>query len=498
MLSKALRRVLVLERHYTAGGFTHSFSRNGFEWNVGVHYIGDLRDPDMPLRRLFDFISEGRLQWADMGEVYDRIDVGNGLIDFHAGEQTFKAALCEHFPDQVKKLTRYLKKIREGERDIARVVVPRLMPQFLSPLLNPLSTLAGVGAFGTTTADTLQALDLSPELASVLCGQWGDYGLPPALSAFGIHALIARHYMDGACYPVGGASMMARSIIPTIEAAGGSVVVRAEVAQILIENGISTGVVMADGREIRTPKVFSGCGINTTATQLLPQEQRVQLFPQFQQIPPSIAHLGLYVGLEGSAAALDLQRANLWLHAGPDHDRNYQDHLQRADAPFPFVYISFPSAKDPSWDERYPKRSTIDIITTAPYERFHLWAQKPWRKRGSDYQEYKQQLSERLLERMYQALPQLRGKVKYHELSTPLSTSTFSNQAAGQFYGMAHNPQRFQQKWVRPNTALRGFYLTGQDVITCGVGGAAFSGVATFSRAVQGLECLRVLKNTFA
>ena len=34
------KKVLVLERHYTAGGFTHVFRRPGYEWDVGVHYIG--------------------------------------------------------------------------------------------------------------------------------------------------------------------------------------------------------------------------------------------------------------------------------------------------------------------------------------------------------------------------------------------------------------------------------------------------------------------------
>jgi len=29
------KRVLVLERHYEAGGFTHTFRRPGFDWDVG-------------------------------------------------------------------------------------------------------------------------------------------------------------------------------------------------------------------------------------------------------------------------------------------------------------------------------------------------------------------------------------------------------------------------------------------------------------------------------
>ena len=36
------RRVVVLERHTTAGGFTHTFDRKGWEWDVGVHYIGQV------------------------------------------------------------------------------------------------------------------------------------------------------------------------------------------------------------------------------------------------------------------------------------------------------------------------------------------------------------------------------------------------------------------------------------------------------------------------
>jgi phytoene dehydrogenase-like protein len=32
--------MLVLEQHYTAGGFTHAFARGPYAWNVGVHYIG--------------------------------------------------------------------------------------------------------------------------------------------------------------------------------------------------------------------------------------------------------------------------------------------------------------------------------------------------------------------------------------------------------------------------------------------------------------------------
>ena len=71
------RRVLVLERHYTAGGFTHVFKRSDYEWDVGIHYIGSVSHPRSMLRVLFDYITNGELEWEDMGEVYDRVVFGD-------------------------------------------------------------------------------------------------------------------------------------------------------------------------------------------------------------------------------------------------------------------------------------------------------------------------------------------------------------------------------------------------------------------------------------
>ena len=72
------KKVLVLERHYTPGGYTHVFHRPGYEWDVGVHYVGDV-SPGSPTRRVFDDISDGRIEWADMGDVYDRVMIDGDM-----------------------------------------------------------------------------------------------------------------------------------------------------------------------------------------------------------------------------------------------------------------------------------------------------------------------------------------------------------------------------------------------------------------------------------
>ena len=62
LLTKLGRKVCVLEQHYTAGGFTHSYEREGYEWDVGLHYIGEVHKPWAPLRKMFDVISDGKIE----------------------------------------------------------------------------------------------------------------------------------------------------------------------------------------------------------------------------------------------------------------------------------------------------------------------------------------------------------------------------------------------------------------------------------------------------
>src|SRR5690606_10794606 len=40
LLAKLGEKVLVLEQHYVPGGFTHTFTRKGYTWDVGVHAVG--------------------------------------------------------------------------------------------------------------------------------------------------------------------------------------------------------------------------------------------------------------------------------------------------------------------------------------------------------------------------------------------------------------------------------------------------------------------------
>src|SRR5580658_5574484 len=93
-------RVLVLERHFKIGGFTHTFARpGGWSWDVGHHYVGEMGEGMMG-RRLFDFITEGRVKWNQLPDVYDVFIYPHFQIKACKGEAHFRSTLIGAFPTE--------------------------------------------------------------------------------------------------------------------------------------------------------------------------------------------------------------------------------------------------------------------------------------------------------------------------------------------------------------------------------------------------------------
>jgi all-trans-retinol 13,14-reductase len=348
-----------------------------------------------------------------------------------------------------------------------------------------------------TTYEVLKSLTRNEELIKVLTGQYGDFGLPPRKSSFAMHASVVRHYFGGGSFPIGGSSQIAKTMDPVIEAAGGTILISAEVEEVIIDNNVATGVRMKDGKVFSAKNIVSGAGIMTTYNKLLPPEYvtRHKLMDQLQKVENSVSYACLYIGLKGSPEELKLPKTNLWIYPDDaDHDTCVNRYLADINEPLPVIYISFPSAKDPDWSNRYPGHSTIEIITMLPYETVAPWEGTRWMKRGDDYKALKEKLSQRLFDALFLQMPHLKSKVDCYELSTPLTTRHFVNYENGEMYGLDHSPQRFRQKFLQPRTPIDNFYLTGQDIVTVGVGAALFSGVLT-AGVVTGQNVLKkVLK----
>jgi len=484
LLCKRGFSVLVLEKHFKIGGFTHTFKRKGYEWDVGIHYIGDVHRQHSLSGALFRYISEGRLEWNKMNANYDRIVFPDKEYNFFSPRERFVDDLKNHFPDDTKAIDQYMELLDSVARAGKAFYAAKATPKFLYNLTYSITSKPFIKWSSKTTMEVLSTLTSNKKLIGVLCGQWGDYGLPPSQSSFVMHAMVARHYLDGANYPFGGSSSIAASIVPTIEKNGGHVLVNAGVEKIICQGKRAVGVELEDGTPVEANKIISSCGVTNTFERLL-IDQKPKEYDKIKKVSISGGHLCLHIGINQSHKTLNLENTNIWLYPGYDHDKNVLHHSQNMKSDFPLVYFSFPSAKDPKWQKDHPKKTTMELITMSKYEWFDKWKKYPWKKRGEEYESLKESLSNRLLDKMYSYLPQLKGTIDYYELSTPLSTRDMSNYKLGELYGLNHTPDRFSQKHLTPRTSIKNLYLTGQDIVSVGLTGALSSGALTVSAILR-------------
>lgn len=487
-LAKEGKKVLVLERHYTPGGFTHVFSRKKFDWDVGVHYVGEVNRPYTLLAKMFKYITNGELKWAEMGEVYDKMVFGKKVYEYRTGDDEFKAKMKEYFPapEDQKSIDDYIALIRKTQKEGSMRFAVKGMPTIMRWIMGGWLTRKALKN-NKTTLEMMRTITKNDKLIAVLTGQFGDYGLPPAESSFLMHASLVKHYLKGGNYPIGGSAKIFDTISPIVLAAGGDVFINAPVQEVIVKDNKAVGVRLQDGKEFFAPIIVSNAGILNTYQRLLPKEVREKhkFDDLLKDVKPSVGHVCLYVGMNHPKSELNLGTANYWIFPDNyDHDKNITEYLKNPDAEIPVVYVSFPAAKDPNWEKRHPERSTLEIITLAPYEWYAQWEDSRWKKRGADYEAVKEKLAQRLLEKLYEQEPTLRGKVDYYELSTPLSTQHFVNYKYGELYGIDHDTKRFEQTFLEAKTPVKNFYLTGQDIVSCGIGGALVSGLLTASTIV--------------
>ena len=101
-------RVLILEKHSTPGGLTHSFRAMGASWDVGLHYVGDMEPGSRP-RQLLDYLTGGALSWTRMPTGYDRFYLpGHGLdVTIPSSLQEYRRLLTSLFPREKRAIRRY-------------------------------------------------------------------------------------------------------------------------------------------------------------------------------------------------------------------------------------------------------------------------------------------------------------------------------------------------------------------------------------------------------
>ena len=137
LLARLGQRVLVLEHHYVPGGFTQTFTRKGWTWDVGVHAVGEVDERALLGKVLLDLTGQ-RLRWASLGPVYDTFEFPDFRIDFSSDRKSFQAALQAAFPGERDAIAEYARVTREVGGAMRAYYLSRLCGAWAAPLTDRL------------------------------------------------------------------------------------------------------------------------------------------------------------------------------------------------------------------------------------------------------------------------------------------------------------------------------------------------------------------------
>jgi len=487
-------RVLVLERHFKIGGFTHTFSRpGGWAWDVGVHYVGEMGQ-GMTGRRLFDFITDGRVDWSPLPHVYDVFVYPGLTLKVPTGRANFERALVEAFPAEKQAIGEYFRDIKRATNWFSRRIMGMVAPQPLSWIVQAINRFSEPSAL-QTTQQYLERHIRDRRLRAVLASQWADYGLPPGRSAFVTHAIIVSHYLNGAWYPAGGAGEIPKAASSVIREAGGELLAGHEVTKIIVEGGRAVGVEVQPkkGRDqprldFRAPIVVSDAWARNTFTRLLPGEA-LPFRAELDTPPEGLEAVELFLGLKRDPREFGFQGENYWIFSSFDHDQMCAGRNEMLEGCAKMAYLSFPSLKDPR-----AQTHTAEIVAPFSYSALKAYHKEPWRRRGTDYESAKGLMTQALLDLVEKHHPGFRDLVAYAELATPLSFEYFTGAPSGTIYGYPATPEKFRKTWLAPKTPIRNLYLTGTDAAVLGIMGALMGGVATASKLLGPAGFIEIMR----
>ncbi len=366
------RRTVVLEQHYVAGGNAHVFRRKRmFEFDVGVHYIGDCGPGGAIPTVLRGVGLDGAIEFLEMDpDGFDTIVYPGLTFRMPKGWDRYRERLVAAFPDDETGLHRCLDVFERVLAEMRALQEPGAA-QDLPRLLREAPTLVTWG--GSTLAQLFDECGLGQKARAVILAQSGAYAVAPSRAPVVLHAGMLDHYLRGAYYPKGGGQVLPAHLVDVVRAYGGEVRLRTRVERILVEDGRAAGVRLTTGEELRAPVVISNADVKRTMLDLLGREHlsaaAVKRIESYRMALPVFC---VYLGLDTDLRAR-MPNTNYWYSDSFDVEQAYQDCYAGRMPAAPPLFITTASVKDPTTGRIAPPgHSSIEIMTWVPAD-YTLW-----------------------------------------------------------------------------------------------------------------------------
>lgn len=459
LLAKSGLRVAVLEMELQPGGYLAGFQRKRFVFDTAIHWLNQC-GPRGGVRRILDFVDASAPATPPLrrirryrGESFDYL--------LTSRPDDLRDQLCADHPGQAEGIRRFFAAARtigdtfEGMADHLRArETMSLLERATRGAAMGRVTLPFLKWIRHSTEHAFEHIFAAPFLAEMFCSEerliacltqvgWaytGDYQVPPE----------------------GGSRAFPRFLAGAVEAWGGSVIYRARVDSIQLQEGRATGVTYSRGgrtkteHHLRARYVLGACDLEALYERMLPPGtvdertlQRLRAADLYDSsvsvflatdVPPDQLGFGEELVV---VSRDDVSRA----------DHNCGDPERAA------ISVLAPSLRDPSLAPE--GQGTVTLLTMANIAYAERWKSGPGDERGEAYQRFKQAYADVLIRRVEEAMaPGLREHIVTMEIATPLTHQRYTGNRDGSI--MATRPSRpnFRHKVARYTTPVPNLYLS--------------------------------------
>ncbi len=492
ILAKNGYQVTVLEQGAQIGGCLQCFTRRGAKFETGMHFIGSASQ-GQTLQRLMRYLEidkEVRLSRLDP-EGYDVVSLDGKTYRFPNGREAFIRQMSEYFPRQHDNLVRYFDLVES----IAQASSLHSLKHAESDaLVNTEYLLRSIN-------EVIDEVITDPSLAKVLVGNLPLYAAEKDKTPFSTLAFITDFYNQSAYRIQSGSDTVAKALADTIKRYGGEVLTRKQVTRILCDDTHAVGVEVNGSSSESSSE---GCSAKASAETISCDYMISDVHPirtlrmldttlirpayrkRINEIPQTVGTFSVYLKFKENA--MPYMNYNYY---GYQKDTPW-DCEKYSDLSWPegFLYMHFCQGTQDKASFLCSVSSEINpptyastgvILSYMRMEEVERWRGTHVGRRGKDYEDFKRQKAERLIDVVAKHFPDIREKIETYYTSTPLTYLDYTGTANGSMYGNAKDIRMSSAYRVAQRTKVPNLYLTGQNINSHGMLGVLVGTIVTCS-----------------
>ncbi len=462
VLAKEGQKVLVLEKAKKIGGLLHNFKRDNNVFNTGMNYVGSLEENGY-LFQYFNYLGiMDKLQLIRMDmEAFDEISFANDPKRYyHAqGKQLFQDQLIKEFPNDKLAIQKYIQDIWEVAENF--------------PLLNlknykNIDKSKAFNSGGVT--EYFQKLNASEKLKSVLASTNSLYAAVENKSPFYVHSLVNVQYIKSAWRFEGGSSQLADLLVDVIKKAGGETLTHAQINKIHFENDTEAWVETDKGEKYNAERIVSA--IHPSHTLALIEDSRIKKIyrKRIGSLPDTTSFFNVYINFKPNC--FPYINRNIYHFYS---DNVWTTNIGGKEWPGYFFFYTECQKKNQKWSQN------ASLLSTMYYSEVEKWTGTQKGRRGADYEDFKEQKAQLLLQELYKRFPGIQNCIQSYFTATPLSYQHYVSSSRGAAYGIAKDHHDLFKYLVLPKTKIPNLYFTGHHLNMHGALGVTSSAMLTCS-----------------